>query len=237
MKTLVFATALLLAGSFTSPAASTNELELAQLVSRYLPGSKLQPAPPAKPLALIAPSGDGLVLANAARENAETKKGLGYWVTPTMAFLGRQRIAVGTPDDADGVIKLLHVLWRNPEFVKQKIYNAVPAEGGWIVEVGRVVTNQATQSSAVVQAMQPYELVTDATGHVTEIRERAYPYRAHRALRQYPSHGLHPGNAARQWRPFHRRSRKRTGQSRSHRKSRESRQGSPKEIKTGMRQR
>ena len=176
MKTFVLATAFLLAAAFCSPAAKTNDLELAQLVSQYLPGCTLQPAPPARPLALIAPSGDGLVLANAARENAENKKGLGYWVTPTMAFLGRQRIAVSTPADAAGVIKLVHVIWRGPEFVKQKIYNAIPVEGGWIVEVGRVVTNQATQLSTVAEAMQPYELVTDSAGHVTEIRERTYPY-------------------------------------------------------------
>jgi hypothetical protein len=176
MKTLVLAPALLLAAAFGSSAAESKEIELTQLVSQYLPGCSFQPAPPAKPLAIFAPAGDGVVLATAARENGENKKGLGYWVTPTMAFLGRQGIAVATTDDATGVIKLLHVIWRGPEFVKQKIYNAVAVEGGWVVKVGRLETNPATQSRSVVQAMQPYELLTDASGRVTEIRERAYPY-------------------------------------------------------------
>jgi hypothetical protein len=63
-----------------------------------------------------------------------------------------------------------------PIFAKQKIYDAVPFENGWVVEVGRGVTNAATGYAGVVQAMQPYELLLDAAGRVVQIRERTYPY-------------------------------------------------------------
>ena len=173
MKTIVVIAAMLLAIPFQSAAGATNGIELKQLVRQYLPGCALQPATAAKPRALVSATGETLGLMSAARENSQPRKGAGYWLTPTMAFLSKQRIAVASAPDAAGVIQLLHVIWRGPDFVKERIYNAIPCDGGWVVEVG----HDSVKYPGVVPAMPPYELLVDDSGHVAQIRERCYPFR------------------------------------------------------------
>ncbi len=172
MKTIVLMTAMLLAIPLRSMAGATNAIELKQLVKQYLPGCAFQPDTAAKPRALVSATGETLVLMSAARENAEPRKGAGYWQTPTMAFLSKQRIAVGSAEGAAGVVQLLHVIWRGPSFVKERIFNAIPFDGGWAVEVD----HDSVKYPGVVPAMPPYELLVDASGHLAEIRERCYPY-------------------------------------------------------------
>ena len=94
-----------------------------------------------------------------------------------MEFLSRQRIPAGSTNDAIGVIKLLHVIWRGPEFVKQRMYEALPFEGGWVVEVGPGVTNLTNRPGKVVLPMQPYELLLDDSQRVVKIQQRSHPYR------------------------------------------------------------
>jgi hypothetical protein len=170
MKTLVLAAAMLLAIPFRSVAAATNESELKQLVKQYLPGCALQPG--AKPRTLVSASGETLDLMTAGRENVQPRKGAGYWLTPTMTFLSKQQMPAGSAEEAAAVIKLLHVIEHGPSFVKQKIYFPVSVDGGWVVEVG----HDSAKYPGVVPALPPYELLVDAGRHVSQIRERCYPY-------------------------------------------------------------
>jgi len=154
-------------------AETTNTIALESLVRQYLPGCQFRLDVAGKPEALIAPTGEVLDLTAAARENPEPKEALGYWYSPTMEFLSRQKIKAATPQEAAGVIKLLHALWRGPDFVKQKIYNARPFDGGWVVEVDHDFTHYPGR----IQAIHPYELLLDADQRGVQIRERCYWYR------------------------------------------------------------
>ena len=154
-------------------AETPNKIELESLVRQYLPGCQFRLDGAGKPEALIAPTGEVLDLTAAARENPEPKEALGYWHSPTMEFLSRQKITVATPQEAVGVIKLLHALWRGPDFVKQKTYNALRFDGGWVVEVD----HEFTHYPGMIQAIHPYELLLDADQRGVQIRERCYWYR------------------------------------------------------------
>ena len=156
----------------TNSTDPTNGIGLKPLARQYLPGCAFEPPAAARPRALVSATGETLDLLTAARENPEPRKGAGYWLTPTMTFLSKQHIEVGTSNDAVGVIQLLHVIWRSPDFVKQKTYNALPFDGGWVVEVA----SSATNLPGNVQALPPYELLVDASQHVVQIRERCYPF-------------------------------------------------------------
>jgi hypothetical protein len=164
--------AILLSVQFGSVAAETNGIALKQLVQRCLPGARLVPEAPAKPRMVVAASGDALDLMTALRENPEPRKGAGYWLTPTMKYLGRQRIAVTNTDDAAAVIQLLQGLTRGPAFAKENLYRAGAVEGGWVVEV----EHDSVKYPEKVPAMPPYELLVDAGQRVTQVRERCYTF-------------------------------------------------------------
>jgi hypothetical protein len=178
MKNLALVAAVLLTIQFRSAAAPTNGtgptngIDLKQMARQYLPGCSFKPAAAQKPRELVSATGETLDLMAALREKQEPRKSAGYWLTPTMAFLGRQGIEVGTTNDPAGVIQLLHVICHGPDFVKQRIYSAFPFEGGWVVEVDPQPTNRPGK----VQALPPYELLVDAGQRVVQIRERCYPY-------------------------------------------------------------
>jgi hypothetical protein len=164
--------AILLCAQFRSVAAETNGIELKSLVQRCLPGAHYIPAASAKPRTVVAASGDSVDLMTALRENAEPRKGAGYWLTPTMKFLARQGIAVTNTNDAAAVIQLLQALTRGPDFVNQNNYRAIAVAGGWVVEV----EHDFVKYPEKIPAMPPYELLADAAQHVTQIRERCYPF-------------------------------------------------------------
>lgn len=178
MKNLALVAAILFAILFhcvaapTNGTGPTNGIELKQLARQYLPGCAFKPPTAAKPRELVSATGETLDLLAALREKQEPRKSAGYWLTPTMAFLSRQRIEAGTGNDAAGVVRLLHLICHGPEFVKLRIYRALPFEGGWVVEVDR----QATNGPGIVPALPPYELLVDAGQRVAQIRERCYPY-------------------------------------------------------------
>jgi hypothetical protein len=178
IRIVLLAGAMLLAVQFRLAAAATNGVELRQWVRQYLPDCKLQPESAAKPRTLVSPTGQVLDLTAATRENPQLRKGSEYWKTTlTMDFLSRQRIAAGTTNDAIGVIKLLHVIWRGPDFVKQRMYEALPFEGGWVVEAGPGAANPTNRPGNVALPMQPYELLLDDSQRVVRIQQRSYPYR------------------------------------------------------------
>ena len=157
----------------TNEAAATNGIDLKQLAAKYLPECTFEPATAPKPRALISATGEIFDLTAAARENSEPRKGAGYWQTKTMVFLSKQHIEAATTNDAAGVIQLVHVIWRDADFVNQKIYTVVPFDGGWVVQV---INNGATNRPANATALPPYELLVDAGQRVAQIRERCYPY-------------------------------------------------------------
>ena len=74
------------------------------------------------------------------------------------------------------MIKLLHLIWRGPEFVKQRMYEALPFEGGWVVQAGPGVTNLTKRPGKEVLPMQLYELLLDDSQRVVRIQQRSYPY-------------------------------------------------------------
>ena len=168
-------------------AETTNKIELQSLVRLYLPGCQFRLDGAGKPEALIAPTGEVLDLTVAARENPEPKEALGYWYSPTMEFLSRQKTTAATPQDAAGVIKLLHALWRGPDFVKQKIYNARRFDGGWVVEVDHDFTHYPGK----IQAIHPYEILLDADQCGVQIRERCYWYRGSASVYSNTVHSVY----------------------------------------------
>jgi hypothetical protein len=156
--------------------AGTNRVELKQLIGLCLPGARLLPEPPARAQSLLCGSNDLLNLMTALRENPEPRKGAGYWSTPTMRYLSRQKITADSPERAVAVVKLLHALTRGTEFVNLNNYQAGAVEGGWVVEVVRI------SSSGKPSGRPPYELVTDESQRVTELRERCYDYPGSRGV-------------------------------------------------------
>ena len=168
-------------------AETTNKIELQSLVRLYLPGCQFRLDGAGKPEALIAPTGEVLDLTAAARENPEPKEALGYWYSPTMEFLSRQKTTAATPQDAAGVIKLLHALWRGSDFVKQKIYNARRFDGGWVIEVDHDFTHYPGK----IQAIRPYEILLDADQRGVQIRERCYWYRGSASVYSNTVHSVY----------------------------------------------
>ena len=154
-------------------AETPNKIELQSLVGLHLPGCHFRLDGAGKPEALIAPTGEVLDLTSAAQDNPEPKEALGYWYSPSMEFLSSQKIRAATPQEAVGVVKLLHALWRGPDFVQQKIYNARRFDGGWVVEVDHDFAHYPGK----IQAIHPYELLMDADQRGVQIRERCYWYR------------------------------------------------------------
>ncbi len=158
MKILLLIAAVLLSAQSWSVAAGTDAIELNKLLQQCLPGARLIPDAPAKPRAVMSASGDALDLMTALRENPQPRKGAGYWLTPTMRYLSRQRMGATTTNEAAGVIQLLQALTRGPGFVKQNIYRARAVDGGWVVEV----EHDSAKNPEKVPAMPPYEVLLDA---------------------------------------------------------------------------
>lgn len=174
VETFVLVAAILPAVLGQVVAASTNEIELQSLARQYVPGCQFRLDGAGEPEALLAPTGEVLELATAAGDQPQPTNGVvGYWFSPTMSFLSRQKIKAATPQAAADVIKLLHALWRGPGFVKQKIYSARQFDGGWEVEVD----HDFTRYPGMIQAIHPFELLVDAGQRVVQVRQRCYYYR------------------------------------------------------------
>jgi hypothetical protein len=176
MKTdrmLVFVTAVILAGSVPLFADATNKYDLRVLAQRHLPGCQFRVDATGKTESLVSATGEVLELATAARDHPQPTNGvIGYWFSPNMSFLSRQQPKVATPEEAVGLVQLMHALWRGPAFVQQKIYSTRPFDGGWVIQVEHNFTNHPES----VQAIQPYELLVDEAGRVVQFRERCYFY-------------------------------------------------------------
>jgi len=89
-----------------------------------------------------------------------------------MDFLSCQKIKINPATDAAGVIQLLHTLWRGADFVRQKLYQARPFDGGWVIQVEHDFTNY----SGSIQEIMPYELLVDQNHSLTQLRQRCYYY-------------------------------------------------------------
>src|SRR6266571_243632 len=140
--TLLFVTAAILAGSVPLFADTTNKYDLRVLAQRHLPGCQFRVDATGKTEALVSATGEVLELATAARDHPQPANGvIGYWFSPTMSFLSRQKPKVATPEEAVGLVQLMHALWRGPAFVQQKIYNARPFDSGWVIQVEHDFTN------------------------------------------------------------------------------------------------
>jgi hypothetical protein len=172
--TWAFVAAVLLAGSALLFAQATNPYDPRVLAQRYLPGCQLRIASSGKLDALVSATGEVLELATAARDHPQpTNSVVGYWFAPTMDFLSRQQPKAGTPQEAVGLVQLMHALWRGPAFVGQKLYHARAFDGGWVIKVDHDFTNYPSS----VQDIMPYELLVDGTGKVLQFRQRCYAYR------------------------------------------------------------
>ena len=172
MRMIASLAAAALAVQLQASAAETNAVQLQDLAQTYLPGDPWQPNPPAKPETLVAASGDKLSLQAAAHEAPDPRKGAPYWVTPTMNFLSRQSILVSNAQDAEGVVQLLQALTHGAGYAGRQSYSALQVEGGWVVAASSNPGKPGEKSAAA----PPYELLVDAANHLTQIRERSYPY-------------------------------------------------------------
>jgi hypothetical protein len=156
-----------------SPAGASNELALEVLISKYLPACHLELANDGDRKILKSESGEFLDLTVAAHENPNPRDDvIGYWYSPAMDFLGRQKIKAATADHAAGAVQLLHAIAQGPKFVQQKLYKAHQIPGGWIVEVDHDFTNYPSS----VQEINPYELLIDSENRVSQFCQRCYAY-------------------------------------------------------------
>jgi hypothetical protein len=154
-------------------AETTNAPSLEQLVTFCVPGCRLQVDDAGKPKALVSADGGVLDLAGATKETPAPRDNVvGYWYAPTMDFLSRQKVEVARPDQAVGAVQLLHAIRYGPDFVKEKIYQARPFEGGWVVGIDHDFTHYPGR----IQEMHPYELLVDGAHKLTELRQRCYHY-------------------------------------------------------------
>ena len=173
MRLVVFIGGLaILMGVIGSSGAEPQD-ELAALVERCVPACRFQTNSTGDRQALISASGEVLDLAKAAGEDPASAEAIGYWESPAMQFLGRQQIKAGTSTEARDAIRLLHMIWRGPGFVRQKLYEAHAFDGGWVVEVD----HDFTHYPGSVQAVMPYELLVDGAHRVAQMRERCYSFR------------------------------------------------------------
>lgn len=165
--------AVLVAGGVRMGAAGTNQLDVRVLAQRLVPGCTQRLDGTGRLEALVSPRGPVLELATAAKDHpSPTNTQVGYWLTPTMDFLGGEAPVAKTPRAAVEVVQLMHLLWRGPGFVGQKRYGARPIEGGWVVEVD----HDFDRVPAMVMAVAPYELLVDRAGKVVRFRQRSYHY-------------------------------------------------------------
>ena len=70
------------------------------------------------------------------------------------------------------MIQLWHAFWRGPVFVQQKLYEARPFPGGWVVHVD----HNFTEYPGNIQYIKPYELLVNGNHRLTQLRERCYQY-------------------------------------------------------------
>ena len=165
---------LLVAGLFPVPGeVSAAPSEISELVHSHLPACRLQTDAAGNPAALVSQSGEVLDLKAATQENpAPSNHVVGYWFSPSMDFLSRQYLQAPTSEAAADVVRLLHAIWRGPNFVQQKIYQARRVDLGWVVEVEHDFTNYPGR----IQATHPYELLLDRGDTVVQLRQRCYAY-------------------------------------------------------------
>jgi hypothetical protein len=167
-------TAFLVTIAAESLAGASNELALEVLISRYLPACRLELGDDGNRKILKSESGEILDLAAAAHENPNPRDDvIGYWYSPAMDFLARQKIKVATADPAVGAVQLLHTIAQGPKFVQQKAYEARQIPGGWVVDVEHDFANYPSS----VQQINPYELLVDSENRVSQFRQRCYAYR------------------------------------------------------------
>lgn len=155
-------------------AAETNQVQLALLVEKYLPGAKVETGPSGKPQALVTRNGERLDLTEISKEHPtpSRQREIGYWYTPTMDWLGRQNIRVTTPAEANDVVRLWHNLWRGPSFAPQKLYDAQRFGPTWVVTVDHDFTNYPGN----IMVTMPYELVVNEKQILQSFRQRCYGY-------------------------------------------------------------
>jgi len=174
MRTFKFLTTALFAMPGLMLAVNTNDFSLEHLASLHLPNCRLRVDDKGKPEAIVSNGGVTLNLASATQQNSEPKKDvIGYWFTPSMDFLGRQKIKVATPEQAIGTIQLLHTMKDGPDFVKKKIYNARAFDGGWVVKADHDFKNYPGS----VMEIPPFEILVNAQNDALSVRQRCYYYR------------------------------------------------------------
>ena len=168
----ILVTASLLLTVAHSTADTTNDFTLETLVSKYLPACHVQ-SNDTKLKILRSDAGETLDLTAARQENPEPRSDVaGYWYSSAMNFLGKQKINVARPDQAMGVIQLLHTISFSSNFVTQKLYSVRRFQGGWVVEADHDFTNYPGN----IQQIHPYELLVDSEGKLTQLRQRCYHY-------------------------------------------------------------
>src|SRR5207302_3342277 len=105
-------------------------------LSRYTPQWQLHSDTSGKPVALHGPSGESVSLASISTEQPTPRRDVvGYWYSPTMDLLGHQKATIKSGSDAVALVQLWHLLWRGPEFVRQKLYAARAFTNGWVITV------------------------------------------------------------------------------------------------------
>jgi hypothetical protein len=173
-KSSMLLAAFLLATQAQLLAGASNDLTLEVLASRYLPACHLELGDDENRKILKSESGEILDLAVAAHENPNPRDNvIGYWYSPAMDFLGRQKINVPTADRAVGAVQLLHAIAQGAKFVQEKLYKARQIPSGWVVEVEHDFANYPSS----VQEINPYELLVDSEDKVSQFRQRCYAYR------------------------------------------------------------
>jgi hypothetical protein len=97
---------------------------------------------------------------------------IGYWDSPIMNFLARQKIKTATADDAIHSVQLYLSLWQGTDYTRQKLCHARRFDDRWVVEVEHDFTNFPGQ----ILAITPFELQVNVDSRIIQFRERCYDY-------------------------------------------------------------
>jgi hypothetical protein len=105
--------AFVVAAGAQSHAGTSNDLALEILVSRYLPACHIELGDGGNRKILRSEPGEILDLAVAGHENPNPREEvIGYWYSPAMDFLGRQKIKAVTANQAISAVQFLHAIAR-----------------------------------------------------------------------------------------------------------------------------
>jgi hypothetical protein len=161
-------------GNAQLPATQTiNLAEIEPLLTNEIPRGVLLESCSGAFYSLANPRGDQVQIPTGAPETPQpVTNAFGYLDSPTMNFLGRQKMKATNEQNAVTAVQLYLSLAHGTDYMRQKLYHARRFDDCWIVTVDHDSKNHPGN----VQAVMPFELQVDSDSSIAQFRERRYNY-------------------------------------------------------------